>query len=305
MIEYAYLETTNYCNLDCSFCNRKEVIGNLQHMEVSKFIELIDSLKHHPIKEAKLMGMGEPFLHPEFHEICRIFKDAFPEANLIVATNAQYRIKSNFTESLKYIDVLYLSIDGYKESYERDRAPAKWSKLEQFLSDLKEVDRHKCDIVVNYVVNPNNVADIPLIEQLAFSNDLGELRLNIAQDWSEDNTMPGGYTESQLNYLRSNYRHGIKGKSPWEWSDCFWVKNGVYTTVEGNVKVCCMNTSTKPLGNIFEQTIEEIHSSLEYDEIRLGCANNEPNKHCANCSYKELSPLLDKLINDKVLFERY
>ena len=23
-ITYAYLETTNYCNLDCSFCNRDE-----------------------------------------------------------------------------------------------------------------------------------------------------------------------------------------------------------------------------------------------------------------------------------------
>ena len=31
-ITYAYLETTNYCNLDCSFCNRTDVIGPLKHM---------------------------------------------------------------------------------------------------------------------------------------------------------------------------------------------------------------------------------------------------------------------------------
>ena len=33
-ITYAYLETTNYCNLDCSFCNRTDVIGPLKHMSL-------------------------------------------------------------------------------------------------------------------------------------------------------------------------------------------------------------------------------------------------------------------------------
>jgi len=28
-VTYAYLETTNYCNLACSFCNREDVIGPL------------------------------------------------------------------------------------------------------------------------------------------------------------------------------------------------------------------------------------------------------------------------------------
>jgi len=120
-ITYVYLETTNYCNLACSFCNRDEVIGTLQHMPISKFRKLLESIKDHPIKEGKLMGMGEPMLHPKFDQICKIFKDYFPSAKLIVATNCQYKIKESFTNSLKYIDLLYFSIDGYKESYERDR----------------------------------------------------------------------------------------------------------------------------------------------------------------------------------------
>ena len=32
-------------------------------------------------------------------------------------------MNNNFTESLKFIDLLYLSIDGYKESYEKFRPP--------------------------------------------------------------------------------------------------------------------------------------------------------------------------------------
>ena len=120
-ITYAYLETTNYCNLDCSFCNRDEVIGPLKHMSLENWGKLLDGIKHHPIKEAKLMGMGEPMLHPQFDEVCRMFKETFPKCKLIVATNCQYNIKDKFRECMKYIDMLYFSIDGYKESYERDR----------------------------------------------------------------------------------------------------------------------------------------------------------------------------------------
>jgi MoaA/NifB/PqqE/SkfB family radical SAM enzyme len=107
-ITYAYLETTNYCNLDCSFCNRSDVIGPLKHMSLENWGKLLDGIKHHPIKEAKLMGMGEPFLHPQFDEVVKKFKEVFPECFLIVSTNCQYNINEKFQESLKYIDMLYL-----------------------------------------------------------------------------------------------------------------------------------------------------------------------------------------------------
>ena len=65
-LRYAYIETTNYCNLKCITCNREDVIGPLSHMSIDKFYSLMDKLKDHPIQEAKFMGMGEPFLHPNF-----------------------------------------------------------------------------------------------------------------------------------------------------------------------------------------------------------------------------------------------
>ena len=95
-ITYALIETTNYCNLNCSFCNRNEVIGKLQHMSIPKFTEIMEKLKDHPIKEAKFTGMGEPYLHKDFDKLCEIFKYYFPQAFLIVATNCQYKIKASF-----------------------------------------------------------------------------------------------------------------------------------------------------------------------------------------------------------------
>ena len=301
-ITYAYIETTNFCNLKCSFCNRDEVIGALQHMPLSKYRKMLDNLKHHPIKEAKLMGMGEPMLHPQFDEVCKIFKEYFPDAFLIVATNCQYNIgegrplRKRFQNALKYIDLLYFSIDGYDKSYERDRSPAKWSRLLSFLGNFKEIDREGCRVTCNYVVNPENVTDIQRVsDEIVDGYELEELRLNIAQDWSEDRTLSGGYTADQINYLNKNWKDNIKGKSEWDFPDCFWVKEGIYTTVEGHVKMCCLNTGAKPFGNLFENSIEEIRETKDYKAVQGGCATNKPTGHCINCSYKELAPLLTQI----------
>lgn len=307
-ITYAYLETTNYCNLQCSFCNREEVIGRLQHMSVPKFVEMLEKIKHHPIKEAKLMGMGEPFLHPQFDQICKTFKQYFPDAFLIVATNCQYpirpgsKMRTKFENCLKYIDLLYLSIDGYKDSYERDRSPAKWDKLINFLEEFKTLGRSNCRVTCNYVVNPDNVQDIEIInKEIVDVYELEELRLNIAQDWSEDKSMPGGYTKEQIKYLHDNWKQNIKGKDDWEYPDCFWVKEGIYTTVEGNVKMCCLNTAAKPFGNLFEETIEEIRANEDFQKVKMGCQTDNPTEHCKSCSYKELVPLLKQIKSGEVL----
>ena len=306
MIDYAYLETTNYCNLDCSFCNRADVIGPLNHISLDKWDTLLDKIKDQPLRITKLMGMGEPFLHPQFDKVVEKFKKVFPSTQVIVATNCQYDIRPSsrmgikFRNALGFIDQLYLSIDGFEANYERDRAPAKWSKLINFLDHLKDIDRKGCNIVVNYVVNAYNVEDIARIDSLREEYNLGKLRLNMVQLWDpdknlKDNTDTSLYTQEDLAYLKANWQNNIMGKSVWDYSDCFWPKSGLYTTVEGHVKVCCMNTAAEPIGNLFEEDLEDILAKQTYQDIKGGCATNKPADHCKTCSYKQLIPLLNML----------
>ena len=84
--------------------------------------------------------------------------------------------------------------------------------------------------------------------------------------------MPGGYTLDQIDYLNKNWKNEIKGKSEWDFPDCFWVKEGIYTTVEGHVKMCCLNTGADPFGNLFENTIEEIRQNDDFQAVQQGCA---------------------------------
>lgn len=296
---YAYIETTNYCNLSCTFCNRPEVIGELNHMPIFKFRQVLEKIGP-DIKEAKLMGMGEPFLHPHFSTICKIFKEKYPSAFLISSTNAQYSAKAKVEESLRYLDMLYVSIDGYEETYEKYRPPAKWGKLIKFLDELASFDRHSCKVAFNYTVNPGNIDDIKKVHDLLLHYDFNELRLNLVQSWDENASIEesaGVFTEDQLEYLKSNWAEMIKGKKDWDFSDCFWVQRGVYVTTEGNMKVCCMNTGAKTIKNIFQiKTADEAFASQQYQEIKSGCESNNPSSHCRTCSYKELTGLLQKVI---------
>jgi radical SAM protein with 4Fe4S-binding SPASM domain len=298
-VTYAYIETTNYCNLSCSFCNRNDAINKLMFMSVPDFEILLNKIGHYTITEAKLMGMGEPFFHPKYHEICRLFKSTFPKSKVISSTNCQYNISYNFQESLKYLDVLYLSIDGYKDNYEKYRMPAKWFKLIEFLDELEKIEHHNCEIVINYVVNPDNIFDIKKVndEILLKYKFISKLWLNIAQSWMESESVNLGYTKEQIDYLK-NWKNNFKGKDVWDFNDCFWPKNGLYITVNGDVKMCCLNTDTEPFGNIFKNSFDEIRSTERYLNVKNGCELNKPTKHCENCSYKELVPLLYKIKND-------
>jgi MoaA/NifB/PqqE/SkfB family radical SAM enzyme len=297
--DYAYIETTNHCNLACTFCNRADVIGALQHMPLFKFRQVLDKLGP-DLKEAKLMGMGEPFLHPNFDSICKMFKEKYPDSFLISSTNAQYNANERVANSLKYLDMLYISIDGFEDTYEQFRPPSKWSKLIKYLEAIAEMPRYNCKIAINYTVNPGNIVDIQKVYEMLATYKLDELRLNLVQNWDEDADVESTveeYSDEQIAYLKNNWGSMIKGRKEWDFSDCFWVQRGAYVTVEGNMKVCCMNTAAKPIQNIFfVKNAREVFESKAFEEIKIGCETNNPTDHCRTCSYKELLPLLQRVI---------
>ena len=301
-ITYAYLETTNYCNLDCVFCNRREVVTQktLKHMSLENWEKVLKILSKHPITEAKLMGLGEPFFHPNYEIITRRFKETFPKSFVISATNLQYKITPKFFQAVKNIDLLYLSIDGFKETYESARPGAKWSRLIQSLDEIeKEIGNYKIDsrFEINFVATPDTLSSLTNVYELYKKYKfITDIRINLAQWWGEDDKLELTYSEKYINIL-SQFKDKVKGKSPWDFKDCFWPKSGIYMTVDGSLKVCCMNTSTEPIGNIFLDDLGELRKNSKLSEIRNELNSNlQDNPHCKKCSYKVLEPILSKIL---------
>ena len=57
-----YIEITNACNLNCSFCIKNK--RKINYMTFDNYKLIIDKIKNHT-KEVYLHVLGEPLLHPE------------------------------------------------------------------------------------------------------------------------------------------------------------------------------------------------------------------------------------------------
>jgi len=182
------------------------------------------------------------------------------------------------------------------ETYERDRDGAKWSNLINFLEDLSNIDTGRTRIAINYVVNNDNFKYIEKINKLISKkySFIEEVRLNIAQWWSEDEEIQFEINEEFYSTL-IKYKQNVKGKTPWTFSDCFWPVRGFYMDVNGDVKICCLNTSTEPIGNIFRSPIHDILNAPKRCQIAEECKKDLPGIHCKKCDYKRLSPILEKI----------
>ncbi len=296
-IDYLVIGVTNYCNLNCSFCNRNEITTKLKHMSLEEFKKVLDIFKENDIKTVKLHGMGEPYLHPDYPKLCKTLKEYFPNCMAISATNCQHDNFENFVESLKYLDYQYLSIDGLKENYEKFRLGASWDKLIGFLEKVSQLENsQKCSI--HFVATENNYEDIPALIELSKKYNLGEIRINVAQNWNEDEMGTTGYDEKMIEFLKK-YKMYVKGKADWDYKDCFWPFRGAYINVFGDVRGCAINMSGRTFGNVFQEDFSRIRDSETFRNLQECLKKNIACDYCKTCDYKRLSPILEKIFKEE------
>lgn len=79
----------NHCNLNCAYCNHFAPLADPGYYSVQDYdkdLQNLFELFSDQIFDIKLMG-GEPLLHPEIEEFCKLSKQYFPKANVSVLTN--------------------------------------------------------------------------------------------------------------------------------------------------------------------------------------------------------------------------
>jgi radical SAM protein with 4Fe4S-binding SPASM domain len=272
-----------------------------KNLSLSEFKRNLDFFKNCPLEIIKLEGISEPMLHPQFHLMAEEVKRYFPKSFLIVATNCQYRLeKTSLIQTIPFVDMLYLSIDGTEDIYEKARTGSRWETLLRFLDDLVEkIDKESRikKIWINFTATKDNYLELPKLYLLVENLNLAGVRINLAQEWNEDKKNAHFFPEEMIHFLQS-YRRDIKGVSPWKYDQCFWPHNGAVIDVFGNLRQCIINTSQTPLMNIHQASISEFYNNSEHYKLtRENLKNNTPGKECKNCDYALLSPLLEKIFD--------
>lgn len=302
-INYLMLEANSSCNLACASCNRSELekfgLREAKTLSEEELRKILSIMKRTKVDTIKFEGLSEPMLNPKFDLMCGVLREYFPRAFVIIATNLQYSLeKTAFLRTIPYVDMVYLSIDGTGEVYERARAGAQYAKLLKSLNDVRDrvepADRKK-KLHINFVLTADNYQELPKVYEIKDKFGLGSVRVNLAQNWNEGENNKLAPTRDMIEVLK-NYRDDIKGVGGWDFRDCFWPFNGLIVDVFGDVRQCIINTSMRPVGNIFRDNIEEIYNQgVHFGRVRGALSQNLAPHECRNCDYKFLSPILREI----------
>lgn len=255
-----YIEITNNCNLDCSFCiknTRKSMFMSEDNFEVilSKLKNTTSYLYFHV--------MGEPLLHPLINE----FIDIASNSNYFVnITTNGYLIKRIINN--KNIRQINISLHSFDTKYNKS--------LNDYLNDIFEVaDILKEYTYINYRIWVNSPYKKEIIKLL---EDKYNIKIN-KHTKLDHNTYIDFDSEFIWPDLNNNYYNEV--------GTCYALRDHLGILVDGTVIPCCLDSKgIINLGNIFNENMEEIQNSERYKNMLQGFRNNKKCEElCKRCKF--------------------
>lgn len=265
MFKKVYLEITNNCNLNCSFC-----IGNQRvkkFIDVEQFRILLDKLNGYT-KYLYFHVMGEPLLHPNINELIELASKNY----FVNITTNGYLIK-RIVEN-KNIRQLNISLHSFDDKNQKE--------LVDYLNDI-------FDSVDKLVVN-NTIVKY----RLWVNSKYKEILLNkLSQKY---NVVIGDNKKLKLG---DNIYYEVEDEFVWpsmdnnyynEVGSCRGLRDHIGILVDGTVVPCCLDSAgIINLGNIYKQELNDIISSNLARQMKQGFLNNRKNHElCRKCNFYDL-----------------
>lgn len=154
------IEFTNLCNLRCVYCTSWRGTREKGMMEETTFSKVADGIKKLGIHRVRVVGGGEPTLHPEFGRY--IHELACSTDYLTILSNGQWKKPEDIIQDLieAPVNLIEISVEGTtKEEYERSSTRASFDKLLANLRLLKEErnrTKSKSHINLRVMIRPSS-----------------------------------------------------------------------------------------------------------------------------------------------------
>ena len=269
-----YLEITNICNLNCSFCsidNRKKEEMNLQQFDI-----ILDKIRHYT-KSIYLHVKGEPLLHSKLEEILKISEKY--NMKVKITTNGTL-LKSKLSTLQKYSNIKQINVSLHSENNIPDYFEKVFTSSDILSNNIPIVyriwllDNYKLDklstLIVDKIINHYNL-DSSFKEKVLKEKNI-KIKDNIYLDKDNEFTWPD-------NNRENNHEIGT----------CYGTRSHIAILVNGDVVPCCLDSKAiLKLGNIFEDDMEDILNSNLFKTINEGfkCHKVICNL-CRNCNFKD------------------
>ena len=283
MFKRVYVEISNVCNLQCSFCpSIKRGKKILSVVDFEKILKQVAPLT----EEVCLHIVGEPLVHPHFYEIIKICEQYNTKIQL-TTNGLNINEFANSILASPAIKQVNFSIQCFKDNF-----PAK--DIKEYLLDLLNfsilTDKLRPDIYINlrlWNINGNSGSNLDDNEDVfLFLEDFFKLKINRKVD------------VGNIKSKRVWNKLSLHFDSRFEWPSmdapffclkgtCHALKGHIGILADGTVVPCCLDKEGLiPLGNCLEQSLDSILNSPRATNMREGFDKGslvEP--LCQHCSY--------------------
>lgn len=272
-----YIEITNICNLNCSFCpdtNREKTF-----MSTINFEKVLKQISKHTNLIA-LHVKGEPLMYPELEEILLLCEKYNLKVNITTNGTLLYENKEVLSKSkaLRQLNISLHSLNKNtgidKEKYLKkifETADLLNVYISYRLWNLKNI-RENSD---NYFIlkELSRKYNINSLENLAKENEFVKLKENV-------------FLNQDIEFEWPN----INGEIISENGTCLGLREQVAILVNGDVVPCCLDQNGDiKLGNIFEEDFSNIIDSEFSKKIIRGFEENKLiHNLCKKCGYRKV-----------------
>lgn len=271
----AYVEITNICNMNCSFCHGHS--RPPRRMSYEEFDKLTDDLVG-VTQYLYYHLMGEPLTHPELCDFIRLAgKKGFKSA---VTTNGTLIDKLGADLIAAGVYKVSISVHSFEEKNTENNAEKYQNYIEKCLKFADEASKAGVLTVLRLWNN-------------GFDDGRNEDILRRLKDRFAD-----GEWKFSANGARIRHRLHLEYGERFEWPDicgddrgervfCYGLADHFGILCDGTVVPCCLDSDgIIRLGNAFEEDIRDILGSERAQKIRDGFAlKTACEELCRRCGY--------------------
>ncbi len=269
-----YIEITNLCNKNCSFCSK----------DSRKKEEMTPEYFEHILKEIRpytnyvyLHVKGEPLLHSKLQEILELCKKY--EVKVNITTNGTL-LKEKSKLLIPYSNIYQMNVSLHSFDYEEDYMEKILEATDLLLEKTNIYINYRFWALQNHRLTKENKELIKKIETHYHLPILKDLEKNYKKTISSHLFIEEGELFTWPTLLSSYYE---------ESGTCYGLRTHFAILVDGTVVPCCLDSEANiPLGNVFEEPLSSILSKEKVKEIASNFQSGKIKEElCKHCTYRK------------------
>lgn len=279
-----YIEITNICNLNCSFC--PPLKRTHKFMSLTEFSQILDKIK--PYTDYVYLHIkGEPLLHPNLVQLLEIANRKGFFVNL--TTNGTL-INSLKKPLLNGIPLRQVNISLH--SFEGDKEDAFKKYLADIIDFAKKITENTSTYVALRLWNLNKDISTEQRSRNIEVLEMLEKEFNMDKPIETKIDQDKGIKIAKNLYLNYDYEFAWPALDANHIGDkgyCYGLKTQLGILVDGTVVPCCLDgEGIVDLGNIYDTSLDKILETKRVIDIQTGFRDRKVVEPlCQRCGYRE------------------